>query len=74
MHGITQEELLELVRDAFKYHAPACIGIAEISYLIEWAKKSTPTEAEILACIDQLLHIGFVTRSGYGWQISHTRG
>lgn len=73
MDKIAQKELTRVVQEAFRYHAPACIGVAEITHFVEWAEKYTATEEEILESVDQLLRIRFVTRSSCGWQISFPR-
>jgi len=73
MDRINHEELTGVVQEAFRYNAPACIGVAEIIHFVEWAEKYTATEDEILASIDQLLRMRFVAPRAYGWQISFPR-
>jgi hypothetical protein len=63
-------DLVELTKDALRFHAPGIIGVAHIRSHIEWVSKASPSDAEIHAAAQAVVSSGFAVSSQKGWQIA----
>jgi|TARA_R100001460_G_scaffold82941_1_gene123831 hypothetical protein len=68
MMSIQEEK--QLVLDAFRYHAPSWINLRTIAEFIQWAEFESPTDDEILVCVDALIASGDIVKVASGWQIA----
>ena len=64
------QEAKQLVLDAFRYHAPSWINLRTIAEFSQWAEFESPTDDEILVCVDALIASGDIVKVASGWQIA----
>ncbi|MEZ5455281.1 MAG: hypothetical protein R3F04_04100 [Lysobacteraceae bacterium] len=69
MSSTTVIDLVELMKEALRFHAPGAVDAAKIRSYVDWRGCVSPVEADIVVVADELVASGFAVVTATGWQI-----
>lgn len=69
MSSTTVIDLVELMKEALRFHAPGAVDAATIRNFVGWRSGFSPVDADVVAIADELVVCGFAVVTARGWQI-----